>query len=48
MPHRITIEVDGKRVTLERHVSEQEAREWMFDQAVRLTTRDPIVVDKRH
>ncbi len=47
MPNKITIEVDGKRVSIDKPMTEAEAREWMFDQAVRLTTREPIVIDKR-
>ena len=43
MPHRITIEIDGKRVSTNRHMSEAEAREWIAKQAVRLTIRTPIL-----
>lgn len=48
MPTKISIEVDGKRVEVNRPMTEAQAREWMFDQAVRLTTREPIVIDSRH
>ena len=48
MPRKLSIEVDGKRLTVDRPMTEAQAREWLFDQAVRLTTREPIVVDKRH
>ena len=47
MPRKLSIEVDGKRVAIDQPMTEQAAREWLFDQAVRLTTRDPIIVDRR-
>jgi len=48
MPRQLTIEVDGKRFTADRLMSEEAARKWLIEQAVRLTTSDPLVADKRH
>jgi hypothetical protein len=41
MPNRIVIEFDGTRVEIVKAMTEAEARVWLFDQAIRLTRRQP-------
>jgi hypothetical protein len=41
MPNRIVIEYDGTRVEIDRPMTEAAARVWLFDQALRLTRRQP-------
>ncbi len=43
MPRILSIRVDGETRSIDRMMSEAEARDWLFDQATRLTRRVPII-----
>ena len=45
MPNRIVIEYDGTRVEIDRPMTEAAARVWLFDQALRLTRRKPLICE---
>lgn len=46
MPQHLAIEVDGHRVTTDQPMTEAQARQWLTDQAVRLTRREAIVSER--